>query len=103
VREPDGSGELLAVPEWSLAVRQGTRNEWYQGRHQGRYHRRRRPRDHGISRSCRLRPPDSYTRREIPDGFDPERWVMIVRAEHGLSKYFLGGKPHTHHDDGPTS
>jgi hypothetical protein len=50
-----------------------------------------------------LRPPDSYTRREIPDGFDPERWVMIVRAEHGLSRYFLGGKPHTHHDDGPTS
>jgi hypothetical protein len=45
-----------------------------------------------------LRPPDSYTRREIPDGFDPGRWVMIVRAEHGLSKYFLGGKPHTHHD-----
>jgi hypothetical protein len=33
----------------------------------------------------------------IPDGFDPERWVIIERDDRPAERCLLGGNPHTHY------
>lgn len=38
-----------------------------------------------------------YNRVVIPDGFDPERWVVISRDGRPPERCALGGKPHTHY------
>jgi hypothetical protein len=50
-----------------------------------------------------LRAPDlpicvpPYNRVMVPDGFDPDRWVLVARRGHSPERCLLGGNAHTHY------